>query len=421
MAQKLGRLTALKLTRTLAPGMHADGGGLVLQVTPTRDGKPGGRSWIFRYMVNGRERYMGLGSLHAIGLAAAREAAAACRRQRALGLDPIDLRKAREREAAFDAASAVTFRQAADRHIEANKAGWSNPKHGEQWKRTLEVYAHPHIGPVAVRAVDTPLVLKCLEPIWQRKTETANRVRGRIEAVLDSAKARGQRDGENPARWKGHLENLLPKRSKVQKVKHHPALPYAEVGKFMERLRTQEGTAAKALQFLILTASRTGAVIDAQWPEVDLENAVWTIPNEQGRKLRKPHRVPLCPQAVAILKERQRQRDETGDGSYVFPGDKKGRGLSNNALLALLGRMGREDLTAHGFRSTFRDWAAEQTNFPREVAEMALAHVVDDKTEAAYRRGDMVDRRRQLMNAWGRYCATVKPAGEVVKMRDRRA
>ncbi len=393
-ARTINRLKPLQVTRAnLKPGTYADGGGLVLQVTPTKDGKPGGRSWIFRYMVDGHERYMGLGPLADITLSDARQLAADCRKQRAAGIDPIEARKARRLEAAAEAVSATTFKVAAERYIKAHQAGWQNKKHGEQWRRTLDEYAYPYIGHLAVRTIDTALVMQVLEqpaldrkgkpigPLWAGKAETANRVRGRIEAVLDAAKARGEREGENPARWKGHLENLLPKRSKVQKVRHHPALPYGEMGTFFQSLRAQTGTAAKALQFLILTAARTGAVIDAKWSEVDRDFTVWTVPDEAGRKLRKPHRVPLSAQAAAILREQRRELDHIGSKSeYIFPGESKAGNLSNNAMLALLERMGREDLTAHGFRSTFRDWAAEQTNFPREVAEMALAHVVDDKT-----------------------------------------
>jgi integrase len=247
-----------------------------------------------------------------------------------------------------------------------------------------------------VQAIDLALVMKALEPIWTIKSETASRLRGRIEAVLDWAKVRGYRSGENPARWRGHLDKLLPARAKIQKVEHHPALPYREIGTFMEKLRGQDGIAARALEVLILTAARTGEIIGGQWDEIDLQEEVWVIP-EARMKAGREHRVPLSGAALAVLE----QMDAIREGDFVFPGGKKGKPLSNMAMLALLKRMGRDDLTVHGFRSTFRDWAAERTDFPREVVEMALAHTIENKVEAAYRRGDLFQKRRKLMEAWG--------------------
>lgn len=295
-------------------------------------------------------------------------------------------------------AKAVTFEEAAERYIEAHKAGWKNAKHAAQWTTTLKTYAYPLIGESPVQAIDTGLVLKVLEPIWTTKTETANRLRGRIESVLDWARVRGYRERENPARWRGHLEQLLPAPSKVQRVQHHAALPYADLPKFMEALRAQDGVSASALEFAILTVARTGEVIGAKWSEIDLKERVWTIPAER-MKAGKEHRVPFSARTLAILKSMK----ALGSGEYVFPG-LNNKALSNMALLMLLRRMGREDITAHGFRSTFRDWAAERTNFPAEVAEMALAHAVGDKVEAAYRRGDLFAKRRELMTAWAKAC-----------------
>ena len=303
----------------------------------------------------------------------------------------------------------MVFKDCAEKYIAAHKAGWRNAKHANQWASTLEAYAYPLFGSLPVASIDTALVMKVLEPIWTSKTETASRVRGRIEAILDWATARGFRMGENPARWRGHLDKLLPARRKVQKVKHHEALPYTEVGAFMEKLRDQEGFAACALEWLILTASRTSETIGTTWEEIDFEAKTWTVPADRI-KGGKEHRVPLSPEALRIAKKMHKMKY----GDYVFQGSKTGKPLSNNALLALLKRMGRQDLTAHGFRSTFRDWAAEQTNYPREVAEMALAHTIEDKVEAAYRRGDLFGKRNILMAEWAKYCGHVRKGAQVI-------
>jgi integrase len=354
---------------------------------------------------------MGLGSAELVSLADAREKALAARKLLLNGVDPIEEKKAARASAALEAAKGMTFESCAEAYIEAHKAEWRNAKHANQWGSTLKAYVYPIFGDLPVSRIDVGLVMKALEPIWTAKTETANRLRGRIEAVLDWATVRGYRQGDNPARWRGHLDSLLPRRAKVQKVEHHAALPYAEVGAFMEALRQQEGLSALALEFLILTATRTSETIGATWSEFDLDAATWTIPAKRI-KAGKEHRVPLSPAALAIVK----RMCELRSGEFVFPGGKRGRPLSNMALLKLLERMGRDDLTAHGFRSTFRDWAAERTNFPREVAEMALAHAVGDKVEAAYRRGDLFQKRRHLMEAWAKHCANVRPAGNVHPM-----
>lgn len=400
------RLTALKVARLKRPGRYGDGRGLWLQVTPR-----GTKSWLFRYMLNGRARQMGLGPVHTVTLADARDRATACRRLLLDGIDPIDTRQADRVRAKIEAARSMTFKDCAISFIDANKPGWSNSKHLAQWRSSLERYVYPTIGDVSVTAIDTAMVLKVLEPIWTKKPETASRVRGRIEAVLDRAKALGYREGENPARWRGHLDKLLPATSKLTTVRHYPALPYRDIPAFMTDLRAQQGVSPRALEFTILSATRTSETINATWSEIDLDQKLWMIPADR-MKGKREHRVPLCDHAVRLLAELPR------DGDYVFMGGKADRPLSNMALLKVLARMGRSDLTTHGFRSTFRDWAAETTAYPAEVAEMALAHSVPDKVEAAYRRGDMFAKRRGLMDDWAKFCALVpRLAGDVVPIR----
>jgi len=385
--------------------MLADGGGLYLQVgEASGTGKAVPKSWIFRFKRGGSERWMGLGSTGDVSLEEAREAAARCRRQLKDGIDPLAARKATREQLAAEAAQAVTFKECTERYIEAHKPAWKNAKHRAQWKNTLATYAEPVLGALPVSAIGTSGVLEVLEPIWATRPETASRVRGRIEAVLDWATARGYRQGENPARWRRHLAQLLPPRAKVRKVEHHPALPYAELPGFMAELRAQEGTAARALEFLILTVARTGEVIGTQWPEIDAKAKAWTVPGDR-MKAGRSHRVPLSARALEVVEAMRKH-----EGEFLFPGGKPKRPLSNMAMLALLKRMGRGDLTVHGFRSTFRDWAAERTNYPREVAEMALAHTISDKTEAAYLRGDLFEKRRRLMDEWARFCETAKAA-----------
>jgi integrase len=411
MGRGLGRLTTLKVARASKPGLYPDGGGLYLQITSA-----GAKSWVYRFMLAGKARTMGLGSLNAVGLADAREKAADCRKLRAEGVDPIEARKRVQEAARLDAARTVTFRKCGDGYIAAHRHSWRNKKHAAQWTSTLETYAYPFLGNLPAQGVDTGLVLKVLEPIWRTKPETAGRIRGRIEAVLDWATVRGYRRGDNPARWRGHLDKLLPARSKVQKVKHHPALAYAELPAFVSELREIDATASRALQFLILTATRTGEVIGAKWSEID-GAGTWMVPEERMKGGRE-HRVPLSPPALAVVAT---QRKVGGNGDYIFPGRRMGKPLSNMAMLKLLERMERDDLTAHGFRSTFRDWAAERTSYPREVAEMCLAHAIEDKVEAAYRRGDLFEKRKRLMSEWGRYCTTPKIKGKVVQIGATRA
>ncbi len=420
MAKQIDRLSALTVSRAKEKGYYPDGGNLYLQVA-----RGGAKTWIFRYMLNGKSREMGLGGVSSLTLADARAKAAECRKLLNEGIDPITARNTAHAKTQLEAAKSKTFRECAEAYIEAHKAGWRNEKHIWQWGNSLSKFVYPFFDDISVQDVDVALVTKALEDIWKTKTETASRVRGRIEVILDWATARGYRTGENPARWRGHLENLLPNRSKVQKVTHQPALPYDQIGDFMTTLKEQEGIAALAMAFTILTATRTSEVIGATWNEIDLQNKVWTIPANRIKAGRE-HRVPLSEPALRILKEMKKQHDlinpknDKNKGNWVFSGHKYGNPLSNMAMLMLLKRMERKDITVHGFRSSFRDWAAEQTHFAREVAEMALAHAIGDKVEAAYRRGDLFEKRTQLMAAWARYCATpsakAKKGGKVVKL-----
>jgi integrase len=394
MAREIGKLNNLTISRAKNRGYYSDGGGLYLSVTPS-----GSKSWVFRFRQSGKLREMGLGPTHTVTLAEARDAAQTCRKLRLEGIDPIANRHAAKATARLEAAKATTFQQCAESYLEAHRPSWQNSKHASQWGATLTTYAFPVIGNLPIQSIDVDLIIKVISPIWSTKTETATRVRARIESVLDWATARGLRTGDNPARWRGHLDKLLPARSKLKKVKHHAALPYDQIGSFIFLLRQQKGISAKALEFAILTACRTNEVLGATWAEIDLEKAVWTIP--AGRmKAGREHRIPLSKPAIEILNNFSPGNPE----APIFPGAKKGKGLSNMAFLTLLRRMKREDITPHGFRSTFRDWAAEQTNFPREVAEHALAHSLPDKVEAAYRRSDLFEKRQLLMEEWSKFC-----------------
>lgn len=392
------------------PKWHSDGAGLYLRVT-----KDGNKSWVFVFPFPGYKspREMGLGSYPAVSLEKAREYAEAARLDVRNGIDPIEKKKKDRQLVALERGKAMTFDQCASAYIESHRAGWKNKKHADQWENTLNTYASPIIGNLSVDSIDTGLVLKVLEKdqLWTTKPETASRLRGRLEAVLGWATARKYRQGDNPAQWKNHLDTQLPPRSKVAKVAHHPALPYAEIGGFIQSLRAQAGVAPLALEFAILTAARSGEVIGATWQEFDLQHRVWIIPPER-MKAEKEHRIPLSVRAGQILKEMEPLKVE--DSSPVFQG-KGGKALSNMAMLAVLKRMGRADLTAHGFRSTFRDWAGETSAYPREVIEHALAHQLKDKAEAAYARGTLFTKRQRLMDEWATYCNTVQKAdGDVV-------
>jgi integrase len=402
-----GKLTTADVEQA-STGMHFDGDGLYLQVSG-----PDSKSWIYRYTLHGKARWHGLGSARDVSLATARKKRDKARVQVREGLDLVAERK--RAKAAEKLTNEVTFRQAAESYIRAQQNGdaaWSNEKHTSQWSNTLKTYVFPIIGDLPVQAIERADIIRVLDPIWTTKAETARRVRGRIETILDWTIARGDRtEGENPAS-RGPLLKGLPKQAKSKG--HHAALPYAEIGAFMRELQSREGIAALALEFAILTAVRTGEVLGAKWSEIDTDTRVWTIPGPR-MKGRREHRVPLSAPALAVL-ERAR---EAGQGSeHIFPNIGRGRPLSNMAMLKTLERLGRPELTAHGFRSTFRDWAAERTNFPGEVAEAALAHVIDDKTVAAYRRGDLFEKRQRLMNSWAEFCAKAAVAGVVVPIRN---
>ena len=413
MPRTLNRLSPLKVQKLKRKGLHADGGGLYLRVSDS-----GTKAWMFRFGDGGKLRDMGLGPLHTIGLPRARELARECRELRLQGIDPIAHRRAALAARKASDAKAMTFKQCADAFIASHESGWLNALHRQQWANTLAQHV-PTLGALPVAAVDTALVLKAIEPIWKTIPETASRVRGRIEAVLDFAKARGYRSGENPSRWRGHLDNLLPARSKVARVQHHAALPYTDIGAFMAELRQDNSIGARALEFTILTAARTGETLGAHWNEIDAASKVWTIPGTRMKGGRE-HRIPLSDAAIAVLDQMRRIR--TSD--YIFPGA-RGK-LSHKTMTLILRRLRDGDLTVHGFRSSFRDWAGEQTNFPREVCEQALAHAIPGAAEAAYRRGDLLQKRRALMTAWAEFCgranrAHVRGSGAVVAIRGARS
>ena len=403
MPKKLSNVLTPLAVKNAKPGRHADGGGLHLLVKES-----GARSWVYRFMLNGKSRDIGLGPAgpDGISLADARTARDALRLKVKAGIDPLEERQREAAEALAAAQAAqvagVTFKAVAGTYIDANEESWRNDKHRQQWKNTLSTYVYPVIGDLPVAEVGTAHVLQILEPIWKAKAETASRVRGRMETILDAAKARGYREGENPARWRGHIAQILPARSRLTRG-HHKAMAYEAIPAFVAALHKREAVAALALEFTILTAARTGEVIGAKWDEVDLDKAIWTIPASR-MKAGKEHRVPLSARAVEILKSMQGLRKE-----WLFPATKGGK-MSGMAMTMLLRRM-KVDVTVHGFRSGFRDWSAECTGYAHEVAEMALAHTIENKVERAYRRGDLFDKRRRLMDDWATYCATIPAAG----------
>ena len=408
----MGKLNTAKLRTLREPGAYGDGAGLYLQVRG-----PEQRSWLFRFKLHRKPHLMGLGPFPDVGLADARDAATAARQLVRQGIDPIARRKAQKAEAAAPPPATHTFKDVALAYVERTEANWKNTKHRQQWRNTLETYAFPLIGDVDVASVDIEAVRSVLAPLWTTKPETASRLRGRLETVLGYAEAKLWRAGENPARLTPRLALLLGEHGEKATVEHHPALPWREIGPFMASLSIQEGIAAMALRFVILTASRTNEALGAVWSEIAIDGpdgAVWTIPAER-MKAKREHRVPISEAAQAILSEVAKLRTDTSPDAPVFPGRKATKPLSNMALLMTLRRMERGDLTAHGFRSTFRDWTAEATEHPREIAEAALAHVLKDKTEAAYQRGTMLEKRRRLMSDWAQFCkpdATV--AGDTV-------
>jgi integrase len=447
MRRQGNKLTAAKVRAIKQPGLYSDGFNLCLQVKQFwsveyegDDGKIRGRSfddqglalahqrellgaegvqaeikpyatksWIYRYWRDGKDRKLGLGSAETTTLARARELAQKQRELLREGVDPIGRAEAKRAERKIAAAKAVSFRQASEKYIEAHRAGWRNAKHAGQWSSTLATFAYPVIGDLPVQAIDTPLALRILEPIWNTKNETASRLRGRIESILDWAKVRGLREGENPARWKGHLDHLLPAPGKVQaEASHHSAMSYRDLPRFIAALRAREGATARALEFAILTAARAGEAVGARWSEIDLEQQVWVIPPSR-MKAKKEHRVPLSDRALALLEDRLH------GGELVFEGVRIGQ------LLAAMRDMGEAEATVHGFRSSFRDWAAESTSFPAEIAELALAHSVGSAVERAYRRTDLMERRRRLMSDWATYCESppAERGDTVVAIRER--
>ncbi|MBA4142317.1 MAG: integrase arm-type DNA-binding domain-containing protein [Nitrosospira sp.] len=393
------KFSAMAVSKMSKPGVYGDGAGLYIRVTEGRS-----KHWIYRFTLAGKEHWMGLGPYPEVSLEEAREATLKARKKRYAGINPISARDA-ERARAKN----LTFQQCADQYIASHRSGWKNPKHVDQWTNTIATYCGPVIGKLPVEQVTVGLVMRVLEPIWTTKAETAGRLRGRIESILDWATVRGYREGDNPARWKGQLDHLLPNISRVKRITHHAALGYAEMAELMLTLRQQAGIAARALEYAILTACRSGEVRLAAWEEIDLHSRVWIIPGER-MKAAKEHRVPLSDAAIAVLN----QMDQST--KFIFPGRTEGRPLSDMSLSAVLRRMGRDDLTVHGFRSTFRDWASESTAYPRDVAEMALAHSIGNKVEAAYRRGDLFTKRTRMMADWAEFC-NKKQGGEVVPLK----
>jgi integrase len=417
-------LTVKKIADLIETGRYADGGGLYLQVISRSN-----RSWLLRYERpdhrpgregKRRERWMGLGSADTFTLAEARERARKARQLLSDGVDPLAARHAERAKQATDAALAAakgkTFKECAQLYFDRHSPSWKNRKHIAQFLSTLSAYAFPKIGALPVADVNRDLVLSCVQPIWNAKNATAARVLRRIKGVLDFAKVQGWREGENPAAWDGNLEHALPKPGSISAVKHHKALPFTQVHDFVTQLRERDGIAAKALEFLILTAVRTGDVTGARWSEIDLAAKTWTIPAAR-MKMKKEHRVPLCDRAITILRALPRESD------FVFPGNQKGTPLNHSAMDQVRKRMGQRDFTVHGFRSTFRDWAAETTTYPNHVTEMALAHTIGNKVEAAYRRGDLFKKRVRLMADWAKYCETPRreATGNVIPMHGRGA
>ena len=392
MARQVHRLSARKVETLATPGLHADGGGLYLRITA---GKSSGKRWVFLYRrpADGKRCELGLGGVGAVNLAKARMKAAEARSCVA-DRNPLAVKSAEDRM--------PTFGELADRHIAAMGPGWRNPKHRAQWAMTMREYAKP-LRDKLVNEITTADVLTVLRPIWQTIPETASRVRGRIENILDAAKAQEFRSGENPAAWRGHLKLILPARQKLTRG-HHARMAIDDVPGFMAELREREAVAARCLEFAILTATRSAEALGARWDEIDVATKIWTIPASRMKAIRE-HRIPLCARALAILTEMRPLQDH----AYIFPGQRRGQPLSVMALQMVLRRMGIENSTVHGFRSCFRDWAGNRTNFPRELAEHALAHVIGDKAEQAYRRDDALERRRPLMESWATFCAA--PAG----------
>ncbi|WP_186010898.1 tyrosine-type recombinase/integrase [Burkholderia gladioli] len=406
VAKELG---ALAVSRLKEPGTYPVGkvAGLYLQVA-----SPTARSWILRVKIGDRRREIGLGPYPAVSLKDAHAKAQAERDKIKAGIDPVLERKAAESALRAAQASEITFAEAARQFIAVRAREWKNAKHGDQWRNTLSEYAEPILGKMLVRHITREHVLRVLDPIWTEKTETASRLRGRIENVLDWARVKGYRDGENPALWRGNLDHLLAKPSAIAKVRHHPALPYQDIGSFMQRLRAIDAIGARCLEFAILTAARSGEARGARWSEIDLDAGVWRVPPER-MKLKKEHRVPLAPDVVTFLKALPR-RDPGDPEALVFPSP-RGKLFSDMAMLMMVRRLS-VPATPHGFRSTFRDWAGECTGHPRELIEVALAHIPGDQSEMAYWRGDALERRRQLMADWASFVSRPFKSGTVLPL-----
>lgn len=392
MAKNINKLIAITVKNQNKKGRYADGNGLYLQVTATAT-----KSWIFRYKVGQKSYEMGLGAINNISLAEARLNAINYQKILYEGKDPIQERKAQRIQNKNLTSPEQKFKNCAEQYINTHKSAWKNEKHIKQWKSILETYAFPIIGETNVKLIDLNMVLKILEPIWNNKTETAKRLRGRIENILDWAKVKKFREGDNPARWKGNLDQLLAAPSKIKNEIHFPCLPYNKLPEFISKLRLVNGISARALEFAILHASRSGEVRGATWDEINFDDKLWVIPSTR-MKANREHRIPLSDQAICLLNQLPRIKNN----NYIFPSIRKGM-LSDMSLTSLIKRMGYNDITQHGFRSTFRNWAAEQTDHSREVIEYALAHKLKDRSEAAYQRSKLLDKRRILMNDWARY------------------
>jgi integrase len=404
MPRYIGKLTELQVRR-FGPGLHSDGGGLYLRVEGNH------RGWVFRYGAQGR-RYNSIGPAHAVSLQEARDQARLCRKLLLDGIDPIAAKRARVAAAKAATATTQTFEQCAEACFDSHKQVWKNAKHRREWLASLAKFVHPAIGALPVAAIDTAMVLRVLGPIWTTLPETATRVRSRVEKVLDWARARGYRSGDNPARWKGHLDHLLPAQPRAKRVVHHAALRYSDIPVFTQKLRQRNGSDARALEFIVLTAARSAEATNADWNEFDLANGIWTVPS--GRmKAGKAHRVPLSSCALALL---ERTPPDCREG-YVFSGSHRGRPVGGTTVWRLARELAGVDITVHGFRSSFRDWAAETTGYPNHVVEMALAHAVADQTEEAYRRGDLFEKRRRLMDEWSAFCAAIPRTGAVLPLR----
>lgn len=393
MARQINKLSDRTVKAKKEQGRYNDGNGLYLQVS-----KSGSKSWLFRYMLDNKSKEMGLGSIRTVPLGVARTEALECKKLLREGIDPIKERKERLARAKTANIDVLTFERCAEAYLEAHSASWKSVRHEKIWRSSLKRFAYPIIGNLPVNTIERGHIMQVLDPIWRVKTETAKRLRGRLENILDWATVQEFRKGENPARWRGHLDKLLPKPSELYKVKHFAALPYQEINSFMDKLRERDAQSALALRLIILTATRSGEVRKAVWSEFDLDKGIWVIPAER-MKADKEHTIPLCKEAISIIQQLPR----LAGCDYLFTSPKSGNPLSDVVFKQLMKRMGVSDITTHGFRSTFRDWAAEQTSFPREVIENALAHQLKDKAEAAYFRSNLLDKRRELMNKWGDY------------------